>query len=132
MVGSPIVLVNRTGDILNFTADGIHYSLTPGDNYGFVEPHAYFAMAQNPLMGSEDYYTLDFQSLVGVKGDPLRPDTPYSDEELLAAMDNIERWDREKSGLRPGIRVKGRNLPRGRSGGVVTGANENVFAIGGN
>lgn len=130
MVGSPIVLVNRTGDVLKFTADGQHFELQPGENYGYVEGHAYFAMAQNPLMGSEDYYTLDFQSLVGVKG---KTDcTPFSDEQLLHAMESIERFDRKASGLRDKVAVKPRHpMPKGRQGGVTTAANENVLAIGG-
>jgi len=129
-VGSPIVLVNRTGEDLKFVADGQHYVLTPGENYGYVQPHAYFAMAQNPLMGSEDYYTLEFQSLVGVKGQT--PCEPFSDEALLAALDEIERFDRSAADLRPSVRVKPRyRMPKGRTGEVVTGANENSMAIGG-
>ncbi len=112
MVGSPICLVNRTGEELKFTADGQHFELKPGDNYGFLEPHAYFAMAQNPLMGSEDYYTLEFQSLVGVKG--KTPCEPLSDEVLLAAMDKVERFNRDEAGLRPTRQIKLRPI-RGRA-----------------
>ncbi len=112
MVGSPICLVNRTGENLKFTADGQHFQLAPGDNHGFVQPHGYFAMAQNPLMGSEDYYTLEFQSLVGIKGQT--PCEPYSDEELLKAMEKVERFDRDSAGLRPSRQIKLRPI-RGRS-----------------
>ncbi len=123
MVGNQICLVNRIGEDLKFVADGQHHVLKPGDNYGFVEPQAYFAMAQNPLMGSEDYYSLEFQSLVGVKGDPTKPTTPFSDEELLKAMDSIERFDREASGLRAGARVKARHRPmQGRVAGSLDAA----------
>jgi len=111
MVGNQICLVNRTGENLKFVADGQHHVLVPGDNYGFVEPHAYFAMAQNPLMGSEDYYTLDFQSLVGVKGDPTRPTTPFSTEELLESYDQDERFNRAASGMAPGRKIKARHRP---------------------
>ena len=128
MVGTPIVLVNRTGSVLKFVADGQHFELTPGDNYNFVEPHAYFAMAQNPLMGSEDYYTLEFQSLVGVKGDPARPTTPFSDEELGVAAATIERFDRSNAGLAP-IKVVKRAPVRGRGDSNL--ASGNAFAIGG-
>ena len=126
MVGSPIVLVNRVGEPLNFVADGQHHVLQPGDNHGFVDSQAYFAMAQNPLMGSEDFYTLNFQSLVGVKG--KTPCEPFSDDELLASYETIERFNREESGLRPGIRVKGQNRPRGRS--VASSANLGTLAVG--
>jgi len=131
MVGAPIILVNRVGEELKFVADGQHYVLQPGDNYGFVQGHAYFAMAQNPLMGSEDYYTLEFKSFVGVKGQT--PCDPLSDEELLIGMDCLERFDRGSAGLRPAERVKPRyRMPKGRTGEVVSAANENAMAIGGN
>lgn len=128
MVGDPIVLVNRTGSPLPFVADGRHYVLDPGDNYGYVQGHAQFALAQNPLMGSEDYYTLDFKSLVGVKGQT--DCEPFSDEDLLAAMDSIERFDRSTAGLAPVKRAKPRSaMPRGRS--VASMANGNALAVGG-
>jgi hypothetical protein len=131
VTGSQIVLVNRIGEDLKFVCDGQHHVLTPGENYGYVDSQGYFAKSQNPLMGSEDYYTLDFQSLVGVKG---KDDcTPLSDDVLLAAMDCVERFDREGSGLRPGVRTKPRHrMPRGRTGEVSGGAGDNSFAIGGN
>ena len=130
MVGSPIVLVNRTDAPLQFVADGQHYELAPGENYGYVETQAYFAMAQNPVMGSEDYYTLEFKSKVGVKG--KTPCEPLTDEELLAGLDSLERFDRKGAGLADKIAVKPRHaMPRGRSGGISGGANENSMAIGG-
>lgn len=132
MVGSPIVLVNRTGEDLKFVADSRHYVLTPGDNYGYVQGHAYFAMAQNPLMGSEDYYTQAFQSLVGIKGDPAFPCEPFSDDELLKAYESIERFDRSTAGLAPTQVVKPRHrMPKGRTGEIVSGAGGNSMAIGG-
>jgi hypothetical protein len=127
MTGAPVILVNRIGEVLNFVADGQHYVLQPGENYGFNEAQAPFAIRQNPLMGSEDYYTLDSQSLVGIKGQT--DCTPLSDEVLLAAMDCVERFDREKSGLRKGTKVRGRVL-RGRSD-VATNANLSTITLGG-
>lgn len=132
MLGSPVVLVNRTQEKLNFTADSRHYILEPGDNYGFVEGHAQFAVKQNPLMGSEDYYTTEFRSLVGVKGRADCPCDPISDDDLLAAMDSIERFNRADAGLAPTVVVKPRSrMPRGRTGEVTTGASGNAMAIGG-
>lgn len=130
MVGSPIVLVNRIGEPLYFTADGQHFKLEPGENYGFVEPHAKFAMAQNPLMGSEDYNTLEFESLVGVKGQT--PCEPFSDKDLKKAAEAVDRFNREQSGLRPGVKVQSKyRVPKGRMGGdMTTNASEKVFATG--
>lgn len=132
LVGTPIVLVNRIGEDIQFVADGQHHVLTPGDNYGYVEPHAFYAMKQNPLMGSEDYYTTEFRSLVGVKGRADCPCDPISDDDLLAAMESIERFNRADAGLAPSQVVKPRSrMPRGRTGEVVGGGSGNAMAIGG-
>ena len=130
MVGNQIVLVNRTQHPLKFTADGRQYTLQPGDNYGFVESQAQFAKAQNPLMGTEDYYSLEFESLVGVKGEDEC--SPISDETLeMVNQTEAERFNRERSGLRKAVKVVPRHrMPVGRTGGVTTGGNANAFAIG--
>lgn len=129
MQGSPIILVNRTSYPLDFTADSRFYTLAPGENYGYVQGHAQFATAQNPLMGSEDYYSLEFQSLVGIKGQT--DCAPIPDDVLLAAVESHERFDRKEAGLAPVKFVKPRHrMPVGRSGGVVTQANDNALAVG--
>lgn len=123
----PICLVNRTPDVLQFTADGQSHRLTPGDNWGFFAWQAPYAKAQNPLMGSEDYYSLNFTSLVGVKGED--DCTPIPEEDLLAAMDQVERFDRVRDGLRPANRVPNRfSITRGR--GPSSGAGQDAMAIG--
>lgn len=123
----PVCLVNRTPEPLQFTADGQHHMLKPGKNYGFFVWQAPFAKAQNPLMGSEDYFSLEFQSLVGVEGED--PCEMFTEDELLAAMDNVERFDRARDGLRPGVKLANRHsITRGR--GPSTGAGENAFAVG--
>lgn len=98
MIGNPVVLHNRTSKPLEFTADGRHYVLQPGDNHGFLEGHVRFACNQNPLMGSEDYYTLEFTSKVGVKGTPELekqwPCTPIDDETVELAAMEVERLNR--------------------------------------
>jgi hypothetical protein len=129
MVGEQIVLVNRVGEPLTFIADGQQHQLQPGDNYGFVDSQARFAMEQNPLMGTEDYYTLEFRSLVGVRKSvnnklvDKTPCEPISDEDMLTAMECIERFDRKDSGLAPVKYVKPRHrMPRGRVADGVTGS----------
>lgn len=133
MTGNPVTLVNRTSEPIRFVADSRHYLLQPGDNHGFLEGHAPFAMRQNPLMGSQDYYSLDFISKVGVKvGGVVREDAPcdpITDEQLLAAMDEIEAFNRSVSGLREGQRVRPRvAMPRGR---INSAADLTVLAVGG-
>lgn len=122
MTGNPVCLVNRTDAPLAFTADGRHYVLEPGENHGFVEAHTRFALAQNPLNGTEDYATLEFQSKVGVKGNPAYPVTPLTDEELLTAMDSVERFDRRTIGGREGAKAERSRFapPRGRAGVSTT------------
>lgn len=133
MLGSPVILVNRTDAPLNFTADSRHYILTPGDNYGFVEGHVQFAVAQNPLMGTEDYLTLEFQSLVGVKqdGKEIYPCEKLTDDQLLAGMESKERFDRETAGLGAVKFVKPRHPQPGKGRAFPTAAGANAFAIGG-
>jgi hypothetical protein len=127
MQGDPIVLVNRTSNDVSFVADSRHYILKPGKNYGYVQGHAFFALSQNPLMGSEDYHTLDFQSLVGVEGQT--DCTELTDEALLEAGELMERFDRSTAGLAPTKTVKTRHpAPRGRQ--VASTANSNALAIG--
>ena len=98
MTGNNIVLVNRTSKPLEFTADGRHYILTPGDNPGYVEGHAHFACHQNPLLGSEDFYTLQFTSLVGVKGEKALEDqwpiSPIDDDTVELGKLEQERINR--------------------------------------
>lgn len=110
--GNPITLVNRTSEPLQFVCDSRIYRLEPGENQGFLEGHAFYATKQNPLMGSEDYHSLLFKSLVGVKvGGKASEDfpcDPISDDELIASLDK-ERFDRESAGLPTGVRVKARH-----------------------
>lgn len=129
MVGDQVVLVNRTSSrVLEFTADGRHYALKPGDNYGFLEGHVRFARSQNPLMGSEDYHTLNFDSLVGVKG--RTNCEPISDEDLELSELNVERFDPQSLPRQNRVAIKPRH-PRmkGRIDGGA-GANANAFAVG--
>ena len=121
-----ITLVNRTSEPLKFTADGKHEVLQPGENHGFFAWQAYYAKAQNPLFGSENYYTLEFESLVGVKGEDNCD--PIPEDVLIAALDKVERFDREADGLRPGVKVPNRHTPKGRAPSSMAG--QNAFAVG--
>lgn len=124
---TPVVLVNRTPDPLKFTADSQHHTLQPGKNYGFFSWQAPFAKAQNPLLGSEDFYSLEYESLVGVDG--VDNCEPIAEDVLLAAMDKVERFDREANGMRPGVKVANRHsITRGRGPSNLAG--QNAFAIG--
>lgn len=129
MTGEPCILVNRTPDPLYFVADSKHHALQPGENFGFNTAQAQFAMKQNPLMGSGDYHSLEFVSLVGIKGET--DCAPIDESVLLEAMDKIEWFDREASGLN---QVRGRVKPvrkpkvtRGLDS--TSGASQNAFAV---
>lgn len=69
-----VTLVNRTSKSLKGTWDGRHYDLAPG-KHAFPEIQAVKFKEQNPLMGSEDYYSGEKQYLIGIEehGDPLTP-----------------------------------------------------------
>ena len=128
--GNSICLVNRTDTPLSFVFDGRHYILEPGENWGYQEGHAAFALKQNPVMGSEDFNTTLFESLVGVKGNPEYPCDALSDEVLLAHLESKERLNR-KTTPRP-MAKETRTLspgPRGRAG--VTGNLGVQLSVGG-
>lgn len=69
-----VTLVNRTSKSLKGTWDGRHYDIVPG-KHSFPEIQAVKFKEQNPLMGSEDYYSGEKQYLIGIEehGDPLTP-----------------------------------------------------------
>lgn len=122
-----ICLVNRTTEDLQFTADGQHHVLKPGDNYGFFAWQAPFAKKQNPLFGSEDFYSLEFVSLVGEKG--VDDCEPIPEKVLIAAMENPERFDREANGMRPAKQIPNRfSIKKGRAPSTLAG--QNAFAVG--
>lgn len=129
MVGDPIVLVNRTSEVLTFVADGRHYNLQPGENHGYVQGHGFYAVKQNPLLGTENYSTLEYKSMVGIKDNPEWPCEPLTDEEILEALESGERFDRKGSGMIEKFKQKAKHARMGRISG---GAGANALAIGGN
>ncbi len=128
MIGNPIVLVNRTSHPLHFTKGGRQFTVMPGRNYGFTSDQVRFAKAQNPLLGTEDYLTRKFESLIGVEGtkDPV---DPIPDAVLEAA--SPERFDRN-SFVDP--RLRNVEMIRGRVAEsrdeVATLAGPDAMAIG--
>lgn len=102
-------LVNRTKKDLKGTWDGKHYIITPGKNeFPIVQAEAF--RRQNPLMGSQDPYTMEMQYLVGIveQGDDVSP---------LDAGNAVELMDRSKMvGARP------TEVVRGNQTGLYAGA----------
>lgn len=97
-----VTLVNRTTHTLEGTWDGRHYALTPG-KHAFTEVMAQKFKEQNPVMGTEDQYSLDMDHLLGIEenGDDCSP---------IEQTAHIERWDRAKiKGGRPVDVVPGHN-----------------------
>jgi hypothetical protein len=97
--GNPVVLVNRTSEVLSFVVDGQHFKINPGENFGFHSGQVRFAKTQNIVRGTENYSTTRFESLVGVKG-TTDDVSPISNEDLQAAIElsNGERFDRSSMG----------------------------------
>jgi hypothetical protein len=100
-----VTLVNRTSKILNGTWDGRTHNIHPGKN-SFPEFMAYKFKDQNPIMGSQDPYSLELQYLCGVEedGDDISP---------IEQTDKVELLDRAK--LRnaiPVVVVQGEGLYR--------------------
>lgn len=127
MLGEPIVLVNRTPKPLSFTFDGRQFTLKPGRNYNHFEVHGPFAKAQNPLMGSEDYLTLDFISLVGVEGKDDCSEIPAA---VLEAAKDAERFDIET--LTPAAKKNRTRVANNfrQKGRIASEVNANTQAVG--
>jgi hypothetical protein len=83
-----VTLVNRTSKILNGTWDGRSYNIHPGKN-SFPETMAGKFKDQNPIMGSQDPYSLELQYLCGIEedGDDCSP---------IEQSDKIELMDRSR------------------------------------
>jgi hypothetical protein len=106
-----VTLVNRTSKILTGTWDGKTHNIHPGKN-SFPEFMAQKFKDQNPIMGSQDPYSMELQYLVGIEeeGDPTSP---------VEQSDKIELLDRSR--LRnavPVVVIQGEGLyNRNRDGG---------------
>ena len=86
-------IVNRTGRDLRGTWDGRTYELKAKTAYQYPMAVCQAIKRQNPIMGSEDPYTMTMDYLVGIEeeGDPL---TELTD--LEAFPNEIEKWNRKK------------------------------------
>lgn len=102
-----VTLVNRTSKTLKGTWDGKHYEIVPGKNeYPVIQAEAF--RRQNPLMGSQDPFTMEMQYLVGIveQGDEITP---------LEQSSSIELMDRaQMAGARP------TEVVRGNTGGMYS------------
>ena len=105
-----VTLVYRTSKTLQGTWDGRHYDITPG-KHAFPEIQALKFREQNPLMGSENPFTLEKQYLIGIeeKGD---------DCSSLEQSNKIELLDREPLGNADKVMViKGHGIYSPKSDG---------------
>lgn len=133
ITGDPVTLVNRrTATVVSFTADGRRYDLKPGLNYGYNSGHAEFAYKQNPLLGTQDYESLKFTSLVGIiaeDGEVLYPCDPIEDE-IVVAAEGGEIFD---IATMPDQAKHNRSVQKGRylgGRGSVSQAGGNALAVG--
>ncbi len=69
-----VTLVNRSSKTLNGTWDGRSYKIAPG-KHEFPEAQAMKFRDQNPVMGTEDPYSLNKQYLLAIpsQGDDVSP-----------------------------------------------------------
>lgn len=98
-----VTLVNRSSKTLHGVWDGKHYDITPGQHQ-FPEIQALKFKEQNPIMGSEDPYTLQKEYLIGIV-------EHHDDISPVEQTSAIERWNRSKLiGAKPVEVVKGNGL----------------------
>jgi|SoiMethySBSTD1v2_1073268.scaffolds.fasta_scaffold1820625_1 hypothetical protein len=82
-----LTIVNRSSKTLSGTWDGRHYDIKPG-KHEFPEAMAIKFQQQNPLMGSENPYTLQKQYLISI--------VEYNEDlSPLEQSGAIELWDRK-------------------------------------
>ena len=91
-----VKLVNRSSKVLQGIWDGRQYDLAPGA-HSFPEVQANKFKEQNPVMGSQNPYTLEKQYLIGIEenGDdcsPLEQSTApqLTDRSLLQNQDPVK------------------------------------------
>lgn len=79
-----VTLVNRTTRTLFGTWDGRQHKIAPGKNQ-FPATMAQKFKEQNPIFGTQDPYSLDKQSLLGIEedNDPITPVEQSAKVELL-------------------------------------------------
>ena len=99
-----VKLVNRTQKTLSGQFDGRQFSFPPGYEGSWPENQALKFKEQNPVMGTEDYFSGYKEYLLAIPdhGDDITP---------IEQTDAIEKWDRSAVVLPPGtqlVTLKGR------------------------
>lgn len=91
-----VKLTNRTSQVLNGVWDGRQYAITPGE-HSFPEVQAVKFKEQNPIMGSENPYTMQKEYLIGIEelGDDVSP---------VEQTNAKERWNRGMLQPREGMK----------------------------
>ncbi len=103
-----VTLVNRSSKNLEGVWDGRHYELAPG-KHSFPRVQAEKFVAQNPVMGSEDPYTLEKLYLIGIEenGDDCSP------IEQTASIELMNRRQMPNAGIVEVIKGNGMYAPHG-------------------
>jgi hypothetical protein len=96
-----VTIINRTSKPLEACWDGKRYKLPPGES-SLPDLVAEVAKRQNPLMGSEDPYSIGIVSLLAIR-------EQHDDESPIEQTRSIERQNRKQyPGPRPVEVVPGR------------------------
>jgi hypothetical protein len=79
-----VTLINRSSKTVVGTWDGRRYQITPG-KHSFPEAMAVKFKEQNPVMGSQDPYSLEKDYLLGIEdhNDPITPIEQSAKPELM-------------------------------------------------
>ena len=88
-----VTLVNRSSKTLHGVWDGRHYDIAPGP-HSFSRTMADKFREQNPVMGSENKYTLEKQYLLGIE--EVGQDTSPIEQTDSITLENLT--ERIKSG----------------------------------
>ena len=90
MIGRIVTVINRTSRLLKATKNGVDMSFPPGETH-VTSDWVRYIKQQNPVPGTGNPFTLEFDSLFGVKG--TRDDVSEIPDAVLNALP-VERLDR--------------------------------------
>lgn len=113
MIGRIVTVINRTSRTLKATKDGVDMSFPPGETHVTAD-WVRFIKQQNPVPGTSNPFTLEFESLFGVKGS--KDDCSEISDDILNALP-VEKLDRSMLDQKfQHTDTKAVRFPRGRVG----------------
>ena len=119
-----VTVVNRSNKTLKGTWDGRHYDITPGEHqFPFIQAAKF--REQNPVMGSENPYTLERDYLIAIK-------EQGHDTSPLEQTDKVELMNRSIMAQEGDVVIiKGNGKYRPATDAAAPLSNDSAFVVAG-